>query len=183
MNKAALVEALAVHFDGNKAEAARALKAVIDTVTEQVAKGEKVALTGFGVFERIDRPARMVRNPRTGERKKVKATKIPKFRAGSELKAYVSGERKFAKPAKKIAAKATPAKTATVKTPAVKSTAKTTAKAPAKTTAAKVPANTAVKTAAKAPTTKTTAKAPAKTAKASAKTTAKKVSTTKTAAK
>lgn len=91
MNKAELVEALAVRFDGNKAEATRALNAVIETITEKTAKGEKVAITGFGAFERAHRDARVVRNPRTGERKQAPATYVPRFRPGSELKAAVAG--------------------------------------------------------------------------------------------
>lgn len=143
MNKAELIEALAVHFDGNKAEAARALSAVTDTIIANVAKGEKVSITGFGAFEAQARPARMVRNPRTGEYKKAKATKVPRFRAGSELKAYVSGEKKVAKaPAKKSAAK---------KTATTRAAAATTSNSPAKTAATKTAAK-------KAPATKTAAK-------------------------
>lgn len=145
MNKAQLIEALSVHFDGNKAEAGRALKAVLDTITAETVKGERVALTGFGVFEKVHRPARMVRNPATGESKKAKATYVPRFRAGQELKDLVSGAKKLpkagaAKPAAKApaktAAKAAPAK-ATVKTPA-----KTAAKTPAKKSATRKPATT-----------------------------------------
>jgi DNA-binding protein HU-beta len=66
---------------------------VVQTITYSAAAGEKVAITGFGVFEKVDRPARMVRNPRTGERKEAAATSVPRFRPGTELKAYVSGER------------------------------------------------------------------------------------------
>ena len=166
MNKAELIEALAVEFDGSKAQAAKALNAVVDTITYTTARGEKVSITGFGVFEKIKRPARMVRNPRTGERKRAKATAVPKFRAGSELKAYVSGEKK---PPRATAKKAAPAKTA--------------AAAPAKTAAKKAPAK-------KAPATKTAAakkttaakKAPAKKAPAK-KAVAKKAPATKTVAK
>jgi DNA-binding protein HU-beta len=93
VNKAELIEALAQHYDGSKAEATKALNAVVQTITYSAAAGEKVAITGFGVFEKIDRPARMVRNPRTGERKEAAATSVPRFRAGTDLKAYVSGER------------------------------------------------------------------------------------------
>jgi DNA-binding protein HU-beta len=93
VNKAELIEALAQHYDGSRAEATKALNAVVQTITYSAAAGEKVAITGFGVFEKIDRPARMVRNPRTGERKEAAATSVPRFRPGTELKAYVSGER------------------------------------------------------------------------------------------
>ena len=91
MNKAEFIEVLSTHFDGNKAEAARALNAVTQTITYQTATGEKVTITGFGVFEKVHRSARMVRNPRTGERKRAKATAIPRFRAGTDLKAEIEG--------------------------------------------------------------------------------------------
>lgn len=95
MNKAEFIEVLATnHFDGNKAEAARALNAVTQTITYQTAIGGKVTITGFGVFEKIDRPARVVRNPRTGERKKAEAVSLPRFRPGTNLKAYISGAKK-----------------------------------------------------------------------------------------
>ncbi len=94
MNKAQLIEALATHFGGNKTEAAKALNAVVQTITYTTAAGEKVSISGFGVFERIERPRRTVRNPRTGERKEAAATAVPRFRPGSELKAYVSGAKK-----------------------------------------------------------------------------------------
>ena len=93
MNKAELIEALSVHFDGSKAEAAKALNAVVSTITYSTAVGEKVSITGFGVFEKVHRSARTVRNPRTGERKHAEATAVPRFRPGTDLKAYVAGEK------------------------------------------------------------------------------------------
>ena len=93
MNKAELIEALSVHYDGSKTEAAKALNAVVSTITHQTAIDEKVSITGFGVFEKVHRSARMVRNPRTGERKQAEATAVPRFRAGTDLKAYVAGEK------------------------------------------------------------------------------------------
>lgn len=93
MNKSELVEALSAHYDGSRADAARALNAFVQTVSSATASGERVAITGFGVFEPVERPARTVRNPRTGERLDVPATAVPRFRAGTELKAYVSGQR------------------------------------------------------------------------------------------
>lgn len=93
MNKSELVEALAAHYDGSRADATRALNAFVQTVSSATAAGERVAITGFGVFERVERPARTVRNPRTGERLDVPATAVPRFRAGTELKAYASGQR------------------------------------------------------------------------------------------
>jgi DNA-binding protein HU-beta len=191
VNKSQLVEALAVHFDGNRRQAQHALESVIDTVQRELTKkGGKVAITGFGAFEAIERGARIVRNPRTGETKRAKKTTVPKFRAGAELKAVVSGAKKLPKlvapkpaaTATKAAApakKAAPAKAAATKTAATRTTAakKTVAKkapakkaTPAKTVAKKAPAKkaTPVKAAAK----KTVAKkAPAK--KTAAKRTAR----------
>ena len=121
MNKAELIEALSVHFDGSKTEAAKALNAVVSTITYKTAAGEKVSITGFGVFEKVHRSARMVRNPRTGERKKAKATAVPRFRAGTDLKAYVAGEKKVPKTAAQSPAKkASPAKRTTAKKAAAK---------------------------------------------------------------
>ena len=171
MNKSQLVEALAVHFDGNRRQAQHALESVIDTVQRELTKkGGKVAITGFGAFEAIERGARIVRNPRTGETKRAKKTTVPKFRAGAELKAVVSGAKKLPKlvvpkpaaTATKAAApakKAAPAKAAATKTVAKKAPAK---KAPAKTVAKKAPAKKAT-VAKKAPAKKAPAKkAPAK---------------------
>ncbi|MGZ0152517.1 HU family DNA-binding protein [Kribbella sp. WER1] len=185
MNKSQLVEALAVHFDGNRRQAQHALESVIDTVQRELTKkGGKVAITGFGAFEAIERGARIVRNPRTGETKRAKKTTVPKFRAGAELKAVVSGAKKLPKlvtpkpaaTATKAAApakKAAPAKAAATKTAAAKKTVAK--KAPAKTVAKKAPAKTVAKKAPakKAPAKKVVAKkAPAK--KAPAKKTAAK---------
>ena len=153
-NKAQFIELLAERLDGDRKRAAAALDAVIDTVYANVAKGERVALTGFGIFEKRIRAARTARNPATGAAVKVKKTAVPAFRAGAEFKAITSGARKVAKaPAKKAAAKA-PAKAAVAKKAPAK---KTTAKAPAK------KASAAKSAAKKAPAKKTTAKkAPAK---------------------
>ncbi|MEJ7630738.1 MAG: HU family DNA-binding protein, partial [Nocardioidaceae bacterium] len=103
MNKSQLIEALAGHFEGNKKQAGDALQAILDTVTREVAKGEKVAITGFGAFEKVVRPSRMVRNPRTGERKRAKKSAVPKFKAGAEFKGVVSGTKPLPKAAAKIA--------------------------------------------------------------------------------
>ena len=189
VNKSQFIEALAAHYEGNKKAAAKAVDSVVETITREVAKGEKVAITGFGAFEKAVRPSRMVRNPATGERVRAKKTAVPKFRAGADLKAVVSGAKKPPKvtvakatstakktaAAKKSTAKKTTAKRATAK----KSTAK---KAPAKRSAAKK--STARKTAAKrTPAKKTTAKkAPARKT-AAKKSTAKRSPARKTAAK
>jgi DNA-binding protein HU-beta len=187
VNKSQLVEALAVHFDGNRRSAQHALESVIDTVQRELTKkGGKVAITGFGAFEAIERGARMVRNPRTGETKRAKKTVVPKFRAGAELKAVVSGAKKLPKlvaPKAAPATKAAPAKTAAPakKAAPVKAAAK---KAPAKAVATKTVAKKAPakKAPAKAVATKTVAKkAPAK--KAPVKTVAKKAPAKKAPAK
>ncbi len=144
MNKAELIQALSAYYDGSKSEAAKALNAVVETITYKTAAGEKVSITGFGVFEKVHRSARMVRNPRTGERKRAKATAVPRFRAGSDLKAYVSGAKKVPRATAK---KAAPAKAA-AKTPAASKTAVAARKAVAK-PAAKKATTTAKRTAGK----------------------------------
>jgi len=188
VNKSQLVEALAVHFDGNRRQAQHALESVIETVQRELTKkGGKVAITGFGAFEAIERGARIVRNPRTGETKRAKKTTVPKFRAGAELKAVVSGAKKLPKlvvpkpaaTATKAAApakKAAPVKAAATKTAAAKKTVAK--KAPAKTVAKKAPAKTVAK---KAPAKTVAKKAPAKTV--AKKAPAKKAPAKKTAAK
>jgi DNA-binding protein HU-beta len=92
VNKAELIKELSTHFDGSKTEAAHALRAVVETITSTVSTGEKVSVTGFGVFEKVDRPARTVRNPRTGERKEAAPTSIVRFRPGTDLKSSVTSE-------------------------------------------------------------------------------------------
>lgn len=103
------------HFDGSKSEAAKALNAVVSTITHQTAAGEKVSITGFGVFEKVEREARMVRNPRNGERKQAAATAIPRFRPGTDLKAYVAGEKKVPQDSAEPAATRAAAKRARAK--------------------------------------------------------------------
>ena len=133
MNKSQLIDALATRFEGNRRQAQHALESVLDTITREVAKGNKVAITGFGSFEKQLRKARTVRNPRTGESIKAKAVNVPKFKAGAELKNVVSGAKTL--PAVAVAAAAPAAKKATA---AAKKTAKKAAKkAPAKKAAKK----------------------------------------------
>ena len=177
MNKSQFIDALAARYEGNRKAAAQALESVLDTITREVAKGEKVAITGFGSFEKRIRPARMVRNPRTGESIKAKKTAVPKFSPGAELKAVVSGAKKL--PKLTLNAATGTAKAAAAKAPTKKAAAKTTAAKKTTTTAAKKAAP-AKKTAAK-----TTAKksAPAKKAPAKKASTAKKSTAKKSAAK
>jgi DNA-binding protein HU-beta len=192
VNKSQLIDALAARFEGNRKAAAHALESVLDTITREVAKGEKVAITGFGSFEKAIRKAGTARNPATGQTIKTKKKAVPKFRPGAELKNVVSGAKKLPKltlpkaaaPVKKAAAPAAkkaaaPAKKATTAAkkaaPAKKAPAK---KAPAKKAAAKkaTPAK-------KAPAKKAAAKkaTPAKKAPAKKATTAKKAAPAKKA--
>ena len=169
MNKSELIDALAGQLDVGKREAAEAVEAILETITRAIVAGEKVAITGFGIFEKVERGARVARNPRTGATVRVKKTNVPKFRPGAELKAFVSGTKKLAKPAP--AKKAAPAKAAPAKA-AVKKAAPAKA-APAKAAVKKAaPAKAAVKKAApaKAAPAKAAAKkaAPAKAAPAKA---------------
>ncbi|URN17733.1 MULTISPECIES: HU family DNA-binding protein [Streptomyces] len=188
MNKAQLVEAIADKMGGRQ-QAADAVDAVLDAIVRAVVAGDRVSVTGFGSFEKVERPARYARNPQTGERVRVKKTSVPRFRAGQGFKDLVSGTKKLPKGGEVAVKKApkgslsgappTIAKATTKKAAAKKTTAKKTA-APAKKAA------TASKTAAAArKTTPTTAKkttaaatkkaAPAKkTAPAAAKKTAAK---------
>lgn len=86
MNKTELVAAVATKTDLSKKDAEAAVKAVIDSVTEALADGEKVALVGFGTFDVKERAARTGKNPRTGEAIEIPAAKVPSFKAGSALK-------------------------------------------------------------------------------------------------
>ncbi|MDX3067557.1 HU family DNA-binding protein [Streptomyces scabiei] len=185
MNKAQLVEAIADKVGGRQ-QAADAVDAVLDAIVRAVVAGDRVSVTGFGSFEKVDRPARYARNPQTGERVRVKKTSVPRFRAGQGFKDLVSGSKKLprggevaVKKAPKGSlsggASATVKKAAAKKTAAKKTTArKTTTAAAKKTTAA------AKKTAAK----KTTAKKTAAKSTAAKKTTASKTTAAKkTAAK
>mgnify|MGYP000914158249 FL=1 len=91
MNKAELVAAIAEKTELSKKDSEKALKAFIDVVTEELAKGEKIQLVGFGTFEVADRPARQGRNPQTKEVITIAASKAPKFKAGKALKDVING--------------------------------------------------------------------------------------------
>jgi DNA-binding protein HU-beta len=93
MNKRDLIDAISGRL-GDKKTATEAVNAVLDTIQSTVAKGDKVAITGFGVFEKADRPARTARNPATGASIKVPKSAVPKFRAGADFKALVNGDKK-----------------------------------------------------------------------------------------
>ncbi|KJY42227.1 DNA-binding protein [Streptomyces sp. NRRL B-1568] len=197
MNKAQLVEAIADKLGGRQ-QAADAVDAVLDAIVRAVVAGDRVSVTGFGSFEKVDRPARYARNPQTGERVRVKKTSVPRFRAGQGFKDLVSGSKKLPKGGEvsvkkapkgslsggkvtaKAAAKKATAKKVTAKKAAVKKTtaAKTTAK---KVTAKKTTAKKAAP-AKKATTTTTAKKAAAKKATPAKKATAKKTAPAKKAA-
>jgi DNA-binding protein HU-beta len=149
------------------------LDSVLDTITREVAKGEKVAITGFGSFEKRVREARWVRNPQTGARIKAKKTAVPKFTAGADLKNVVSGAKKL--PKLTLAAGSAAAKKTTTAAKKTTTAAKKTTTAAKKATTKKAPA--AAKkttTAAKKATTKKAPAAAKKTTTATKKTTAKK---------
>ena len=165
MNKAELIEALSGRL-GDRKSATAALDAVLAEIQNAVTKGDKVSITGFGVFEKRVRAARTARNPRTGESVKVKKTSVPAFRPGASFKELVAAG-KVPKAAKAAAPKKTAgaAAKAAAPTKAAKAVKTTTVKkaAPAKKVAraATSRSSTTVRTAAK--------KAPARTARSAAK--------------
>ena len=151
MNKSELIDALADRLGVGKREAQVAVDGILETITRTIVAGEKVAITGFGIFEKVERGARVARNPRTGATVKVKKTSIPKFRPGADLKAVVSGAKKLAQalPTRSAPAKAAPAKAAVKKAAPAKAAVKKAA--PAKAAVKKAaPAKAAVKKAAPA---------------------------------
>ena len=133
MNKAELIEVLTARLDTDRRTATDAVEELISAIVRAVHKGDSVTITGFGVFERRHRAARVARNPRTGETVKVRPTSVPAFRPGAQFKAIVSGAQKL--PAEGPAVKRGAADGAVRKSAvAVKKAVK---KAPAKKAAAK----------------------------------------------
>ena len=90
MNKAELIAAIADAADLTKKDAEKALKAFTDVVAEELKKGEKVQVVGFGTFEVSERAEREGRNPQSGEVMKIAASKAPKFKAGKALKDMIN---------------------------------------------------------------------------------------------
>ncbi len=90
MNKSDLVQVVADKAGVSKAAAEKAVSAVLDGISDALGKGEKVSLVGFGTFSVSERSARVCRNPRTGEKINVAATKVPKFKPGKALKDKVA---------------------------------------------------------------------------------------------
>ena len=86
MNKTEFIAAIAEKAEISKKDSEKAVKAFVDVVTEELKKGEKVQLVGFGTFEVSERAAREGRNPQTGKTMKIDACKAPKFKAGKALK-------------------------------------------------------------------------------------------------
>jgi DNA-binding protein HU-beta len=183
VNKSELIEAVAGRLGEGRGAASKAVDTVFDEIQRAVAKGERVALTGFGVFEKRDRAARTARNPATGATVKVKKTSVPAFRAGQGFKDVVSGAKKLAKATAGAASTGAGRASgrAAAKPAAAKSTAKKTA---ASRTAAKATKGTAARktTASKSTTRKATASKSTSTARKTAgKSTASKSSAAKKA--
>jgi DNA-binding protein HU-beta len=135
MNKAQFIAALAPHFNDSKREAAHAVDIVFDTITRTMSKGEDVMINDFGKFKKVDRKARMGRNPFTGETIKIKASKKARFLPAKGLKDVISGERKLGpapKPEPKAVAKPVAKKAAVKKVAKKKPAAKKAVKKVAK---------------------------------------------------
>jgi DNA-binding protein HU-beta len=177
VNKAQLVEAIADKLGGRQ-QAADAVDVVLDAIVRAVVAGDRVSVTGFGSFEKVERPARYARNPQTGERVRVKKTSVPRFRAGQGFKDLVSGAKKLPKGGE-VAVKKAP------KGSLSGGTGATTRKAAAKKAAAKkaAPAKKATAAAKKASAKKTTAKKTTAKATPAKKTAAKKTTAKKTTGK
>jgi len=91
LNKAQLVDAIAKKTGFTKKDMSKAVDVVFDTITEVLSRGEKVSVVGFGTFETRSRAARKGRNPQTGREIRIKARRVPAFRAGKNLKSAISG--------------------------------------------------------------------------------------------
>lgn len=89
MNKESLIEQISDTADLNKAQATRALDAVIDNITKALSDSDSVVIPGFGTFSVKDRAARMGRNPKTGEEIEIPESRVPHFKAGTKLKEAV----------------------------------------------------------------------------------------------
>ena len=92
MNKTEFVAAVAKKSGLSKKDAEKAVKAFVDTVSEQMVAGDKITIVGFGTFEVSERAAREGRNPKTGEAMPIPASKVPRFKAGQGLKDAVNGK-------------------------------------------------------------------------------------------
>jgi DNA-binding protein HU-beta len=130
VNRSQLLNAYAERNDLTRKEADAAVTSLVELITETVARGEDVAISGFAKFRRIDRPARMARNPATGETVKVAAKRVARITPLKAFKdAVLSGKAPAKKAVKKSPAKKAPAKRAAAKkAPARKAPARKTAK-------------------------------------------------------
>ena len=155
MNRKELVDAIQKHTSVARTDVDKVLGSLIQHTQVAVKKGERVALVGFGTFERQDRKARTARNPRSGAPVKVKATKVPRFRAGQGFKDVVAGKATAPKltPVKSTAkattakatttARATVSRASTAKASTSKTRATTAKAAPSRNSAAKPAKSTA----------------------------------------
>jgi DNA-binding protein HU-beta len=145
LNRKELVDAIQKHTLVARTDVDKVLGSLIQHTQVAVKKGDRVSLVGFGTFERQDRKARTARNPRSGAPVKVKATKVPRFRAGQGFKDVVAG--------KAAAPKLTPvkstAKTSTAKATTARATTARATTAKASTARAAVSRNSAAKSTAK----------------------------------
>ncbi|HVL80829.1 MAG TPA: HU family DNA-binding protein [Actinomycetota bacterium] len=107
MNKSDLISRVSMDANLSRRDATSAVESLLNAIQGAVARGDRVSIPGFGTFERRNRAARTARNPQTGETIKVKASKVPAFKAGQGFKDTVSGTKKSAggKAAPKKAAK------------------------------------------------------------------------------
>lgn len=94
MNKSELIEAVAAKADLSKAATGRAVDVLVEEIVTAVSKGDSVTLVGFGTFKAAARAAREGKNPKTGEKIKIKATTVPKFTAGAAFKEKVASKGK-----------------------------------------------------------------------------------------
>ena len=125
MNRSQLLNAYAERNGISRKEADAAVTSLVDLITETVSRGEDVAISGFAKFRRIDRPARMARNPATGEQVKVAAKRVARITPLKAFKdAVLTGKVPKKAPAKKAPAKKAAAKKAPAKKTAAKKTAK-----------------------------------------------------------
>jgi DNA-binding protein HU-beta len=139
LNRKELVDSIQKHTAVARGDVDRVLGSLIQHTQVAVKKGDRVSLVGFGTFERQDRKARTARNPRSGAPVKVKATKVPRFRAGQGFKDVVSGKATAPKlTAAKAPAKATSsARASTSRASATRATASKTSRAKASSSKAK----------------------------------------------
>jgi DNA-binding protein HU-beta len=150
LNRKELVDAIQKHTLVARTDVDKVLGSLIQHTQVAVKKGDRVSLVGFGTFERQDRKARTARNPRSGAPVKVKATKVPRFRAGQGFKDVVAG--------KATAPKLTPVKT-TAKATTAKASASRSSTAKASTSKASTSRAAASRNSAAKSTVKSTAKA------------------------